>query len=98
FKRKSCKNAARLRAAPAWQPSFCAPLQAKAGCLARTRTYNSLPQHQALTSANAHLDAHKLRSDAMLIEFIRLWRRLDKRTQRALLAAACAYDLGGDEK
>ena len=34
----------------------------------------------------------------MLIEFIRLWRRLDERTQRALLAAACAYDLGGDEK
>jgi hypothetical protein len=68
------------------------------GCLARTRTYNSPPEHQAVTKANAHLDAHKLRSDAMLIEFIRLWRRLDNRTQRALLAAACAYDLGVDEK
>jgi hypothetical protein len=34
----------------------------------------------------------------MLIELIRLWRGLDERTQTALLGAACAYDLGGDEK
>ena len=34
----------------------------------------------------------------MLIEFIRLWRRLDERTQRALLGAACAYDISGDGK
>ena len=31
----------------------------------------------------------------MLIEFIRLWRHLDERTQRALLVAACAYEIGG---
>ena len=34
----------------------------------------------------------------MLIEFIRLWRELDERAQRALLGAACAYDLGGGGK
>ena len=34
----------------------------------------------------------------MLIEFIRLWRGLDERTQRALLGAACAYELDGGGK
>ena len=34
----------------------------------------------------------------MLIELIRRWRRLDEKTQRALLGAACAYDLAGDGK
>ena len=34
----------------------------------------------------------------MLIELIRLWRQLDSRTQRALLGAACAYDIGGGRK
>jgi hypothetical protein len=34
----------------------------------------------------------------MLIELIRLWRRLGERTQRALLGAACAYELGGDRE
>jgi hypothetical protein len=34
----------------------------------------------------------------MLIEFIRLWRVLDERTQRALLGAACAYDIAGGAK
>jgi hypothetical protein len=67
-------------------------------CLARTRTYNSPPEREALTKADAHLDAHKLRSDAMLIEFIRLWQLLDERAKRALLAAACAYDIEEDRK
>ena len=28
------------------------------GCLARIRTYNSLPEHEAVTQDDAHLDAH----------------------------------------
>jgi hypothetical protein len=61
----------------------------------RNRTRNRVVHYQLLTRPDSQIDSQKLRSDAMLIEFIRLWRRLDERTQRALLGAACAYELSG---
>jgi hypothetical protein len=55
-------------------------------CLARIRTYNSLPEHQALTEADAHLDAHKLRDSSELMEVIKAWAALPAPFKKAILA------------
>ena len=64
------------------------------GCLARTRTYGSLAEHEALTSADAHLDAHKNRPDTLLSELIERWPELSDEIKRAVLATvrACVSD------
>ena len=56
------------------------------GCLARTRTYDSLRQREALTKADAHLDAHKLRDSSELIEVIKAWAALPAPFKKAILA------------
>jgi hypothetical protein len=56
------------------------------GCLARTRTYNTPPEYQALTARRSHLDAHKLRDSAQLIEIIRVWSQLPEALKFAVLA------------
>jgi hypothetical protein len=61
------------------------------GCLARTRTYKNLSEHQALTSADSQIDTLKLRSSALLIEFIWAWPRLGITLQRALVDIAKSY-------
>jgi hypothetical protein len=61
----------------------------------RNRNRNRVVHYQLLTRSDSQIDSQKLRSDAMLIELIRLWRQLDERTQRALLGAACAYEISG---
>jgi hypothetical protein len=56
------------------------------GCLARTRNYNSPAEHEALTKAGAHLGAHKIRPDALLVEVIERWPELSDEIKRAVLA------------
>jgi hypothetical protein len=53
---------------------------------ARTRTYETTSEHQALTNADAHLDAHKIRHSAELIEIFRAWWRLPEPLKAAVLA------------
>jgi hypothetical protein len=52
---------------------------AERGCLARTRTYNTPPEHQALTSVDAHPCAHDLQ------ELIAAWPLLPATLQSAVL-------------
>jgi hypothetical protein len=67
------------------------------GCLARIRTYDSLRQREALTTADAPLDAHKIGSDALLFEIMERWPKLSEEIKRAVLAAvrACSRKEGG---
>jgi hypothetical protein len=46
------------------------------GARCRVRTCTTAVEHKALTVADSQIDAQKICSDAGLIEFIRLWRRL----------------------
>src|SRR5206468_9052480 len=78
-----------------WSCADCLRFRELAYAPCRNRTCNRIVHYQLLTRPDSQIDSQKLRSDAMLIEFIRLWRHLDERTERALLVAACAYEIGG---
>jgi hypothetical protein len=48
--------------------------------------------NQGLSAHDTEIDTEKIRSEAGLIELIRRWLSLDVKMQRALLAAARAYN------
>ena len=60
----------------------------------RNRTCRSTHQYQLLTRPDTQIDSQKIRSDAMLIELMRRWPRLNGEIQRALLQLVDGYFKG----
>ena len=67
------------------------PLLSEGGARCRVRTCITRPDYEALPGYDSQIDSQKLRSDADLIELMRLWPRLSVPMREALLASARAY-------
>jgi hypothetical protein len=55
-------------------------------CLARIRTYRTVPENQALALPDTQIDAQKLRDSSELIEIIRSWAALPEALKAGVLA------------